>query len=98
MMFSFIKKIKAKRSGFPFKLTEFWPPFYTCFSGKAHNDAKVLNDIYEAKIGEATPIFEKDGVTHLYIVRRITRSPGSDHIVSPLKFDLTYDKSITTPP
>lgn len=89
-MFSFFKKRQAIRAGYPYLLNEFWPPLYVNFGVDAPNDAQVMRDVYHAKVGDVVPIFSAEGKVARYRLDRITSAAGSDHIVSPLQFDLTF--------
>ncbi|MEN5275828.1 hypothetical protein ABE527_02650 [Brucella sp. TWI432] len=89
-MFSFFKKRQAMRAGYPYSLQEFWPPLYLNFGGEAPNDAKVFRDVYHANVGDVIPVFSAEGKVARYRLDRITSAAGSDHIVSPLQFDLTF--------
>jgi len=96
-MFSFIKKIRAKRAGVPYHEDCFWPPFYVSFERKTRNTSRVLPNLYDAEIGDVVPVFEKDGVHYLYRLRGIGSVEWSGHDASPLQFDITFHSSAPAP-
>jgi hypothetical protein len=86
----FMRKLEAKKHGVPFFIKEFWPPYYISFGRKDFHGCRVLNDVYDIKVGERAAIMEGNGLKHYYELMDISYAPGDDHIVSPKEFDLKY--------
>lgn len=83
---------KAESYGIFFYKRAFWPPFHITYGEPviAGTSAVVLNDIYRAKTGEAVDLIRDGDIVHKYRLLSKFNSPGSDHFVSPLKFELLY--------
>ena len=95
MAMNLIKKWKARQAGVPFRYDKFWPAYYILFDGPTPKEMKVLKEVYDAKVGDIVPIFTDGSVNYMYKLLVISRAPGSDHIVSPLQFHITYDGTAT---
>jgi hypothetical protein len=90
-----LRKYRAKINKVPFTIKRYWQAYYFQFNSEGRllhggSPVKFSND---AKTGDCFPVIEKDGKSHCYKVTGIGRAAGSDHIASPMEFDLEYVKS-----
>lgn len=99
-MKKFIKKYKAKRQSVPFLIEDFWMASYLYFKSdrnKLVDGCSVLNISEECSTGDVVELLydkEKE-LIHRYVVTRVIRASGNDHVVSPYSFDMEYVETIT---
>lgn len=92
-----IMEEEASEYGVPYRDREFWPAF-RCFDktdvspGVRHHiiSTMICPKLYASKVGDIVPVFEGVGKLFMYRVNGFSWASGSDHIVSPRKFDITF--------
>ena len=97
------KKLKAKWNKAPYKVDRYWPAYCLYIN----NTTKKQYDIeYECllkridfKVGDIVDVYHDFKLNvHRYKIVCKYKLSGSDHIMSPLVYDLIYDSTIVVDP
>lgn len=89
-----LRRLKAKKHGVPFKITNHWSPyyFYKNMDGTLPTISgyKVLDGVYNRFEGDVVPLLTNGKITHFYKIISWKRLRGSDHAASDIERDLIY--------
>jgi hypothetical protein len=98
-----IRRLAAWRAGVPFKIVDFWPPFYLSKLGGSTEVCPGFHyvggpGLYDGWPGDEVLLLVSADTRCFYKITDKGVAPGDDHIVSPRTFDLEFSRTSTQTP
>jgi hypothetical protein len=85
-----ISQLAAWWHDVPRKVHRFWQPSYRQYGDGTYEGYKVRGFREPASVGDFVGLLQDKDVVHVYEVTKRSHGGGSDHIVSPYRYDFVY--------
>ena len=92
-----LRRLSAWRNGVPFRLRDFWPPYYHRMKDSCFKDGFLVLDFRRPRIGEVIAVLSNDGRIFHYRCTDMRRTPGSDHVFDPMRYEFEFVRSSPLP-
>jgi len=76
--------------GVPHKVHRFWQPSYRQYGDGTYEGYELRGFSEPASVGDFVGLLQKENTVYVYEVTQKSHSGGSDHIVSPYRYNLVY--------
>lgn len=78
----------------PYKIHRFWQPSYRQYGDGVYEGYEVRGFSEPASVGDRVGLLQDGNSVHIYEVTQRSHGGGSDHIVSPYRYDLRYQNTL----
>lgn len=93
-MLSLLARLRAWWFDLPYKVFRFWQPSYRQYGEPVYEGYEIRGFSEPASVGDYVGLLQDGDTVHVYEVTEKSHGGGSDHIVSPYRYNFVYRVSL----